>query len=281
MSESASPLNEEEQQSATGGILIDVDKKKEEAVSARVPESTGFMLGFPPDLYRDRGTYYELAFAQRTKQWHDARKQRITASIFGQAAGYSPYKTRTQLLKEMACIATPADFGSFQRKCMMDGTMLEPFVRDWYEQKYKKVVEERCLIVPKWCTRIGVSVDGYIPKWNGIIEIKCPVNMYPELVDYSHRLKNGEVFPPFYKAHIKPDHYAQMQGGMAILDCDFCDYIVYVHRTKEVIVTRVARDRDYWENDLYPKLLSFIREMDELTADRQRAEEAGFTINAA
>lgn len=239
-----------------------------------VPQSAGFLLGFPPDLFRDRGSYYELTFSQRTPQWHDARKKRVTASIFAQAAGYSTYKTRMQLLREMAGVARPADFAYFQKQCMMHGTILEPFIRDWYENTYKKVVEERGLVIPKWCTRIGVSVDGYLPKWNGIIEIKCPVTMYPELVDYSHRIKNGEKFPPFYRDHIKPDHYAQMQGGMAILDCEFCDYIVYVDRTKDVCVTRIPRDRAYWDNELFPKLLSFIEEMDKMSDEHQRRSAA-------
>lgn len=244
-----------------------------------VPESTGFMLGFPPDLFRDHGSYFELTFSQRSPQWHDARKKRVTASIFAQAAGCSPYKTRVQLLREMSGLAKPADFAFFQKQCMMHGTILEPFIRDWYEQTYKKVVEERGLVIPKWCTRIGVSVDGYLPKGNGIIEIKCPVTMYPELVDHSHRLKNGEKFPPFYRDHIKPDHYAQMQGGMAILGCEFCDYIVYVDRTKDVCVTRIARDRDYWDNELFPKLMSFIAEMDQMTEEKERAEQQAAGAN--
>lgn len=247
------------------------------AAAPVAPASVGFMLGFPPDLFRDHGSYYELTFAQRSPEWHGARKKRVTASIFAQAAGCSPYKTRTQLLREMAGVARPADFAFFQKQAMMHGTLLEPYVRDWYETSYKKVVEERGLVIPKWCTRIGVSVDGYLPKSNGIIEIKCPVSMYPELVDHSHRLEKGEIFPPFYRAHIKPDHYAQMQGGMAILGCDFCDYVVYVDRTKDACVTRIMRDRAYWDNELFPKLMSFIVEMDQLTAQRELAEAAAIS----
>lgn len=233
------------------------------------PESAGFMLGFPPDLFRDHGTYYELTFAQRSPEWLDARKKRVTASIFAQAAGVSPYKTRQQLLREMSGVVAPASFQYFQKKAMLHGTLLEPYVRDWYETTYKKRVEERGLVIPKWCTRIGVSVDGYLSRSNGIIEIKCPMAMYPELERHSAQLEKGDKFPPFYKDHIKPDHYAQMQGGMAILDANFCDYIVYVDRTKDACVIRIPRDRDYWEKDLYPKLLSFITEMDQMEAEHK------------
>jgi putative phage-type endonuclease len=250
-------------------------EKSEEAVVQTAPESAGFMLGFPPDLFRDHGTYFELTFPQRSAEWLDARKKRITASIFGCAMGCSPYKTRTQLLHEMAGIVQPAEFAYFQRKAMENGTRLEPYVRDWYEVQYKKKVVERGLVIPKWNTRIGVSVDGYIinpddgkPRQKGILEIKCPTNMYPELVDHSYRLKMGESFSPLYYEHIKPEHYAQMQGGMAILDVDYCDYIVYVSKNNDYYPERVLRNRDYWEKELYPKLVSFIAEMDDLVAKK-------------
>ncbi len=172
----------------------------------------------------------------------------------------------------MAGIVKPAGFGFFQKRAMENGERLEPWVRDWYMNEYKKKVQERGLVIPKWCTRIGVSVDGFIenPKDGkkrnqGIIEIKCPMNMYPELVDNSHRLQRGEKFPPFYRDHIKPDHYAQMQGGMAILNADYCDYIVYVGTTRDIYTARILRDRAYWDNELFPKLLSFISEMDQLS----------------
>jgi putative phage-type endonuclease len=222
-------------------------------------------------MYRDHGTYYELLCAQRSAGWHQERKGRVTASNFGTAAGHSEYKTRLELMREMAGLQKPKDFAFFQRRAMDLGVALEPYVRDWYEGEYKRKVIERGLVVPKWCMRIGVSVDGWIEnpddgkkRQQGIIEIKCPTNMYPQLVDHSHRIQKGEKFPEFYHLHIKPEHYDQMQGGMAILDADYCDYIVYVDKTKDIYPTRIMRDRKYWNEELYPKLLSFVVEMDEM-----------------
>ncbi len=259
-----------------------MESAEDDTESQVVPDSVGFLLGFPPDLFRDHGTYYELNFAQRTPQWHAVRKQRITASIFGAAAGFSPYKTRNQLLFEMAGLVQPADFAFFQRMAMKSGEMLEPYVRDLYETQYHKKVASRGLVIPKWCTRIGVSVDGYIinpedgrRRSKGIIEIKCPMNMYPELVDNSHRIEKGEKFDPLHHEHIKPDHYAQMQGGMAILDVDYCDYIVYVAKTKDLYVTRVPRNRNYWDHELYPQLLSFLEELDKISVKLEKTSAKG------
>jgi hypothetical protein len=51
-----------------------------------------------------------------------------------------------------------------------------------------------------------------------------------------------------------------MQGGMAVTGTNWCDYIVFVPDTGEFCVRRINYDKDYWENDLYPKLCKFIEE---------------------
>lgn len=232
-----------------------------------------YVTGFPPEMYRDCGSFYELIFGQRTKEWLAARKSRVTASVFAQAADISPYKSRRQLLLEMSGLSPPADPSFFARRAMAHGTAFEPLVRNMYAMMYKREVVERGLVIPKWCTRMGVSVDGHCARTNSIIEIKCPVSMYPELVDHSHRRKAGEVFDKYYHEHIKPDHYAQMQGGMAILDAEECDYIVFCSNTQDMCVTRIYRNREYWDTFLYPRLLSFVSELDKATTKAKRLAE--------
>lgn len=221
--------------------------------------------GFVNDFLIDRGNYYELTYPQRSEGWLNARKLRVTASVFAQAADLSPYCSAEQLMKQMLGIEKK-DFSKFQTMVMNHGTIMEPYARDYYERKYKCTVEERGLVIPKWCKNIGVSVDGYVPKTNSIIEIKCPRSMYGELIDHSYKKKMGQVFPRLYHDHIKIDHYCQMQGGMAIMDVEFCDYIVYSSSQDKACVNRVYRNRDFWDNVLYPKLLKFI----EVLKDRSK-----------
>lgn len=261
--------------SIQAGIVISEeqnDKESSQTIEVIIPQS---VVVFPKDLFIDRGQFYELNFPQRSQPWLDVRKKlvRVTASIFAQAAGMSPYKTRVRLLREMAGLITVEDANFMQKKAMAHGTFMEPYVRSWYERTYKKKAVERGLIVPKWCHRIGVSVDGYVEKSNSIIEIKCPVNMYPELVDISHRRANGEIFDKLYYKHIKPDHYCQMQGGMAILDTDYCDYIVFVGSTNDIHVERIYRNREFWDKELFPKLMSFVSDLDGLNQEKQQSTQ--------
>ena len=58
------------------------------------------------------------------------------------------------------------------------------------------------------------------------------------------------------RLHLSRSHpyYAQVQGEMAILDVEWCDFVVF--SKGEVIADRILADLDYW-NDLEEKLEQF------------------------
>jgi len=120
-------------------------------------------------------------------------------------------------------------------------------------------VEEVGLVVPKWNFHLGSSVDGIVKGEKGIVEIKCPKKMYGPLTDHEKQLSFGcEPESRYYHKHIWESHYAQMQGGMAILDREWCDYVVYSTTDCKVYKERILFNKEYWENKLYPSLQSFL-----------------------
>ena len=118
---------------------------------------------------------------QRTEGWHAARKNRITASNFGNAAGYSPYIDEEDFLRDML-------WNTFQGNAACRyGT----FYEDFAEAAYKALMASRGtpvqvdhtgLIVIKACPYVGVSPDGLVTKHDGskaLLEIKCPYGRGP------------------------------------------------------------------------------------------------------
>eukprot|EP00960_Hanusia_phi_P034557 751156-Hanusia_phi.AAC.4 len=82
---------------------------------------------------------------------------------------------------------------------------------------------------------LAASPDGIVKEGNtrGILEIKCP---------YSQRI---------YKE--VPEYYMdQVQGLMAILGCEWTDFVVWT--PSEMKVERIRFKKDYWENFLFPTL---------------------------
>lgn len=200
--------------------------------------------------WRDCGSYWVNNAPQGSERWH-ALRNRITASKF--------HNTKRDNLQELAqSIVQPKQHAP--NEAMQHGIITEPLARDWYQRNYHCQVVEVGLAVPKWDTNIGASLDGDVVGTDGIIEIKCPQKMYAPIEEYLAKVKQGWK-PPFgYHEHIWHSHYDQMQGGMAICNKKWCDYIVYCTPENKVFVDRIPFNRSYWDNELYPRLFHFNKE---------------------
>jgi hypothetical protein len=197
---------------------------------------------------------------------------RITASKFNVCRGLSPFQTAQEYAEELLGLKEPK-FTPQQRKNMAHGTKMEPFVRQHYEQLDRVHVEEWGLVVPEWNPHLGASVDGLVlpyppstlkgfqDQWSladGLLEIKCPQNMYKPLTQHYAALESGWEPRPYHRTHIYESHYDQMQGCMAILEKEWCDYVVYCSKKKLMYRERIEFNPNYWNNVLYPSLQDFI-----------------------
>lgn len=116
---------------------------------------------------------------------------------------------------------------------------------------------------------LGASSDGKILCKSidtccyGCLEIKCPYSIKGTVTIELTPYEIAEQFPEFFMKkgsdgllHLPVDHgyYTQVQGEMAILGVEWCDFVVYSNGM--VIVDRILADADYWEN-LEEKLEQF------------------------
>ncbi len=202
---------------------------------------------------------------QRTEEWLAARKDVLTASNFGKAAGISNFcKTEedyARLADEITRVRRPAR----PNAAMKHGTDTEDEAREQYRKArgYNKIIEVG-LVKSHGDSTLGCSVDGIITDEGltgfGIVEIKCPKNkMYAPLLKFAEKVRTsgyGAAYDRYYN-HIWAEHRAQMQGQMAITGASWCDYYVYHKATGESFLERLPFDERYWLNYLLPKLRDF------------------------
>jgi len=116
---------------------------------------------------------------------------------------------------------------------------------------------------------IGASSDGKVLCKNvdtccwGCLEIKCPYSINGQVTVSMSPMEIADKHTDFFMKmgddgllHLPPDHayYAQVQGEMAVLDVEWCDFVVFSNNT--VVVDRIVADYDYWV-DLQEKLEQF------------------------
>lgn len=141
---------------------------------------------------------------QRSKEWHELRKNRLTASDLGEAIS----KNNKSIVKKKAGLYHDNNNIIYKNlKPLVWGTMFESMAQRTYSQKNNNIiVHEFGLIPDKNLKHFGASPDG-ITELGVMIEIKCPI---------SRKIIDGDI-PEKY--------YIQIQGQLAVCELDECDYI--------------------------------------------------------
>lgn len=145
--------------------------------------------------------------AQRTTEWYNLRKQRLTASDTAQAIGKGKFGTRDQLVQKKVneVLGVPDNFPR-HLPALKWGVMFEAMASRCYAQRHFDIdIHEFGLIPHPNLDYYGASPDG-ITELGIMIEIKCP---------YKRKI-TGDV----------PDYYElQIQGQMAVCGLKECDYV--------------------------------------------------------
>lgn len=182
---------------------------------------------------------------QRSDEWHNRRKNKITASMVASVCGDNQYESRLSALKKK--IGTePAFKGNAATR---HGNLLEPIAIGIYEQMTNEKVIDFGLLnsLNENEDYIAGSPDG-ITASGRLLEVKCPYKRKP----------TGVV----------PKHYVhQIQTLMHILRLPICDFVEFVPGEcagEDIfMITTVQRDDDFWAVT-EPKLRSFWNDVIEI-----------------
>eukprot|EP00943_MAST-04B_sp_MAST-4B-sp1_P005056 g5056.t1 len=161
---------------------------------------------------------------QGSKEWFEVRKNKITASVFGEAVGVSKYVSPRSLWQKLTGKITVAN--NNLSLAVAHGTKYEDVARKVYEKIMGKKVLETGFYIHSTFSWLGASPDGLIGN-NGVLEIKCPLRQVH---------------------HDIPPHYlAQIQGQLECANKDYCDFFSYHTTTTEYKIYRVYRSQVYWK----------------------------------
>ena len=156
---------------------------------------------------------------QRTDEWFEARKTRLTASdLYDAIKGGN---VSIKLAKKKANIVIDnINYNSIP--ALKWGTMFEPMATRCYSQQMNDInIHDFGLICDVNNKHFGASPDG-INELGIMLEIKCP---------YSRKIMDG-VIPEKYKT--------QIQGQLAVCNLKECDYIECIFKT-------IENEEDYLE----------------------------------
>ena len=190
---------------------------------------------------------------QRSNEWLEARKGKITASRVGDIMKGSRGKylaaRETYMLELATEILTGESAPFFENEAMRWGSETEGLARGAYEAETGTWVDE---VGFKYSEEffLGASPDGLVGE-DGCIEIKCP-NTNTLL-----KLKSS--------GKINPKHLVQMNVVMLVWDRSWCDYFVYDPRlpSNNYFMRRIERKEEVVEG-IIEEVKKFKAELDEM-----------------
>lgn len=179
---------------------------------------------------------------QRTQEWFEARKGRITASSVGAILGHAPYATRDDVMRRMVreYHGAPEEFeGNIATEY---GTRNEAGALTEYVMETGNDVEQIGFVTREhWA---GCSPDGLIGE-NGGLEIKCPFG-----------LRKDEA-PAFKTLKEQPHYYDQIQFSLWVTGRKWWDF--YQWSPNGTMLERVEVD-ELWQGFSLPHLRQFHAE---------------------
>lgn len=207
---------------------------------------------------------------QRTQEWLDARKRRVTASIAGAVLGLAPYMTRKDAMKTMLGISefkgnVATDYGNFHE-----------YGAAWdIEIETGLFIEKTGFHVHPEHDWLGASPDGFIGD-DMCVEIKCP---------YGIRNDEKPVFHSIFSDELK-HYYTQVQIQMFVTGrkrCLFAQWsptalkIEYVDFDQgyidQILPTLYAFYNEFLENESRDIGRELVDEYEELAQAIKDAEE--------
>jgi putative phage-type endonuclease len=175
---------------------------------------------------------------QRSTEWFEVRKGRVTGSSVGAILGLSPFMTAEDVMRRMVRERHGAKSEFLGNVATEWGTNNEAGAVIEYEMETGNTVKP-CGFY-KFEDWLGASPDGLVGD-QGLIEVKCP---------YSMRKGEGR----FKTAKEQMHYYAQMQIQLFITRRTYCDF--YQWSPSSTVLEHVPYDPEFVA-DALPKLKQF------------------------
>ena len=190
---------------------------------------------------------------QRSPEWHEQRRSRVTGSAVGAILGLSPYMTRADVMRRMVRDAIGAESEFTGNVATEYGTHHESGALVEFQMETGLTVAPAPFVpLSDW---LGASPDGYTSD-GGLVEIKCPYGL------------RNDADPDFKQLSDQPHYHAQMQVQMYCTGKLHCWFFQW--STHKTALEKVAYD-PAWINENLPALRQFHAEyLDEL---RENAPE--------
>ena len=186
-----------------------------------------------------------ITAAQRSAEWHEQRKGRVTGSVAGAILGLNQYQSPDAILRRMVREYHGLESEFTGNIATEYGSLHEPLAQMEFVTKHGYAVHEVGFYVHPDYSWLGASPDGVFENSKGeecLLEIKCPFGL------------RNEPLPQFKTIEHQPHYYAQVQIEMA---CTGVNQLYFYQWNKYGDSLEIVTFNQEWFDDAIIKLLAF------------------------
>lgn len=162
-----------------------------------------------------------------TEKQRQERRKGIGGSDMPIILGLSSYKTPYQLFLEKTGLIEDS---YEENQLQYWGSRLEPIIREEFALRNKVEVETPKTLVHPFNDYLRANIDGFIPAWNAILEVKCSTQYMADL--WGERGSN--IIPVAYLIQVA--HYCIVTNA----DCAYIAVLIGGHDYRQYKYTRDA-----------------------------------------
>jgi hypothetical protein len=195
--------------------------------------------------------------------WHTERKKRLTASNFGAVVKRNPSLPISKFVHNLLYTKFRGNKNT-RNGILQEKSTVEEYILKKAEEKENVVVESVGLVVHPVHKFLAASPDGVVVNASGsdgLIEIKNlvhnkPINLWQAAESKTFCLEKKAGTLCLKKNH---PYYFQCQGLLQICNFPWIDFVVRTLNPYQMVIERIERDNDLWENMMLPKLSAFYK----------------------
>ncbi|KAK3089294.1 hypothetical protein FSP39_002467 [Pinctada imbricata] len=193
--------------------------------------------------------------------WHTERKRRLTASNFGHIVKRRPSLPINKIVKNLLYMKFTGNRHT-KNGLLQERSTIEEYKLKKAEEGENVIVESSGLIISKDHPYLAGSPDGIVTTSSGntgLIEIKNLLHSKPINLHQASENSNFCLINKKGTLYLKENHiyYHQCQGLMNICNFEWIDFVVRTLNPYQMIIHRITRDKDFWNNTMLPKLHAF------------------------
>ena len=198
-------------------------------------------------------------------EWFQARRLRLTASLFGRVRQLRLTTPPDNLVLTVLGVKTATGV-ALSYGWSMEKTALDAYIKHQQEHGHPNLVTAATgLIISHSHPFLAASPDATVYDSSnvsepyGFVEIKCPFkyqNETPALAAsnndfFLEQESDGQLV--LKRSHV---YFSQVQGQMGVGNRNWCDFVTYTK--KGINVQRIHYNLEFWVTELLPKLCTFM-----------------------